>query len=194
PTRRTPCHGISASVPVIECSLPSQAWISRELAVAACLGKPITSQRLLEEIRRLEQVRDVLIVDDDRGFCQLVTRILSTAEQGFQVRHAYDGAEGLASMRAQRPDLVLLDLIMPGVDGFQVLEEMRQDPALSAIPVILLTATNYAEAALAQHGSRVVISRPDGLRPVEVLRCLEAMISVLEPHYDERSVPEEAVL
>ncbi|NOZ27780.1 MAG: response regulator [Chloroflexi bacterium] len=194
PGGRRSSDGITnAPVPLIECSLPSRAWVARDLAVAACLTKPITGQQLLAEIERLGDVREVLVVDDDRGFCQLVDRMLRTAGRTFDVRHAYDGESGLSAMRARRPDLVLLDLVMPGVDGFGVLEKMRQDPALVEIPVVLLTATSYAEDALAQRGGQVVIYRPDGLRPVEILRCLEAVIGVLEPRYDERSVPEEAM-
>ena len=90
---------------------------------------------------------------------------------------------------------VLLDLIMPGIDGFGVLEEMRQDRALADVPIVILTATSYAEDALAQRGAQQVsIHRPDGLSPAEVLRCLRAMVGVLEPHYDERSMPEEMLL
>lgn len=183
---------LSMPTPFVECSLPSQAWVSKDLAVVACLTKPITAQRLLREIARLDNVRDVLIVDDDRGFCQLVRRILTTTEQDFDVRHAYDGRDGLHAMRVQRPDLVLVDLVMPGVDGFQVLETMREEPALADVPVIVLTAKSFAEDALDQRGGQVVIYRPDGLRPVEVLRCLRAVIDVLEPHYDEWALPEDA--
>jgi len=86
---------------------------------------------------------------------------------------------------------VLLDLIMPGVDGFQVLDEMRHDPHLANVPVVLVTATSYAEDALAQRGGRQVsLYRTDGLSPAEVLRCLRAFVGLLEPHYDERAMPE----
>ena len=191
PGERGGHNGItSVPVPFIECSLPSQAWVADDLAVAACLTKPITAQQLLQEIDRLSNVHNILIIDDERGFDQLVERILHATGQTFSVSHAYDGAEGLESMRAQRPDLVLLDLIMPGMDGFQVLEEMRRQPDLTDVPVVLLTATSYAEDALAQRGSQVVIYRPDGLRPSEIMRCLRAVIDVLEPHYDEQSAPE----
>ncbi|MCS7220444.1 MAG: hybrid sensor histidine kinase/response regulator [Anaerolineae bacterium] len=182
---------IALSVPVIECSLPSREWVASDLAVTACLTKPIMAQQLLAEIEKVGNVRRILIVDDERGFCQLVERILEASGQGFEVRHAYDGTEALLMMRGWRPDLLLLDLIMPGVDGFQVLEEIQRDPALRGIPVVLLTVTGYAEDALMQRGSKVVVHRPDGLRLAEVLRCLRALISVLEPRYDERSVPEE---
>jgi DNA-binding response OmpR family regulator len=180
----------SMPVPFIECSLPSQAWVANDLAVAACLTKPIMAQQLLQEVDRLGNIRDILIIDDERGFDQLVERILDATGRAFNVSHAYDGAEGLEAMRTHRPDLVLLDLIMPGEDGFQVLEEMRRQPELADVPVVLLTATSYAEDALAQRGSQVVIHRPDGLRPAEVLRCLRAVVDVLEPRYDERSAPE----
>jgi CheY-like chemotaxis protein len=186
--------GIPVPVPIIECSLPSQAWVADQLAVAACLTKPITSGQLLHQIERVGSVQDVLVIDDERGFCQLVDQMLEAAGAGFEVRHAYDGAEGLLAMRTQCPDLVLLDLIMPGVDGFQVLDEMRQEPELADVPVVLLTATSYVEDALAHHNSRIVIQRPDGLSPAEVLSCLRAVIGVLEPRYDERSAPEEALV
>ncbi len=184
----------SMSVPLIECSLPSQAWVAHDLAVAACLTKPFTAERLLREIQQLDGVRDVLVVDDDRGIGELVKRILATTDRPFDIRRAYDGREGLTAMRSQRPDLVLLDLIMPNVDGFGVLDEMQGDADLAGVPVILLTVTSYAEDTLAQHNSQVVVRRPgDSLQPAEVVRCLRAAIGVLEPRYDEASVPEETL-
>jgi CheY-like chemotaxis protein len=180
-------------VPFVECSLPSQAWVADDLAVTACLTKPVTAEQLLAAIERLGSVHDVLIVDDDRGFCELVGQMLETTGRAFDLRRAYDGAEGLQAMRARRPDLLLLDLIMPDVDGFEVLAEIRREPGLADLPVVLLTATSLADDALAQRDSQMVISRPGGLRPAEVLRCLRAVVGVLEPHYDERSAPEESL-
>lgn len=182
------------AVPFIECSLPSQAWLARDLAVAACLTKPITRERLLQEIERLGGVYDLLVVDDERGFCQLIEQLLEGSGRPFTVRHAYRGEDGLAALRSRRPDLVLLDLVMPGMDGFQVLQRMREDPGLIDVPVILLTATSYVEDALSQCSSQVVIRRPDGLRPAEVLRCLRAVIGELEPRYDERAAPDDTFI
>jgi CheY-like chemotaxis protein len=157
------------------------------------LSKPFTAERLLREIKRLGNVRSVLIVDDDRGFCRLVERMLAASERGFDVRRAYDGESGLAALRDRRPDLLLLDLVMPAVDGFQVLREMRQAPELARVPVILLMATTYTEDALTQCSGQVVIRRLDGLHPAEVLRCLEAVIGVLEPRYDRESASSETL-
>jgi CheY-like chemotaxis protein len=181
-------------VPFIECSLPSMAWAADNLAVVACLTKPVTAEHLLWEIDQLESVYDVLIVDDEQGFCQLVERILETTGRAFDVRYAHNGEDGLRAMRTRRPDLILMDLIMPGLDGFQVLEEMRQEPVLADIPVILLTATSFVDDALTQRNNRIVVSRPDGLQLHEILRCLQAVIDVLEPRYDERSAPEETLV
>jgi CheY-like chemotaxis protein len=164
------------------------------LAVTACLNKPITAERLLHEIERLEGVQDVLVVDDDRAFCRLVERMLKASGRIFSVRQAYDGQDGLRALRGRRPDLLLLDLMMPGVDGFHVLKEMRQDAKLVDLPVILLTAISLAEDALMQRRGQVVIRRSDGLSPVEALRCLGAVVDVLEARYDEKSVPQEALV
>jgi signal transduction histidine kinase/CheY-like chemotaxis protein len=192
--RENPRDIPSVSVPFIECSLPSRAWVADDLAVTACLTKPVTTDQVLQEIERLERIHDVLIIDDDRGFCQLVERMLESTGHGYEVRRAYSGEDGLRAMNERRPDLVLLDLIMPGKDGFEVLEEMRQVPQLEDVPVVLLTATTLAEDALSQRGGQVVIRRPEGLGPADTLRCLHAIMGALEPHYDERAAPEEARL
>jgi signal transduction histidine kinase/CheY-like chemotaxis protein len=180
-------------VPVIECSLPSQAWLADDLKIVASLTKPISAQQLVSQIERLRDVRDVLVVDDDRGFVQLVERILDSTGRGMSVRRAYDGEESLAAMRARAPDLVLLDVIMPGLDGFQVLERMRQEDELAVLPVILLTATSFAEDALRQRGNQMIIRRFGEMGTGEVLRCLGAVIGAVEPHYDERALPSECI-
>ena len=128
----------------------------------------------------------MLIVDDDRGFVQLVERVLQSTGQTLRLNHAYNGQDGLSAIRTCRPDLVLLDLIMPEVDGFQVLEAMRQDPELATIPVIVLTATSYAEDIWAQYGNEIVIHHARGLHPARVLKCLGAVIDVLEPDGDDQ--------
>jgi signal transduction histidine kinase/CheY-like chemotaxis protein len=189
----TPPHEILPAIPVpfIECSLPSQAWLANELAVAACLSKPITAQQLLPEIDRLGSIEKILIIDDDRGFGQLVERMLMATGRSFKITYTYEGQEGFLAMQSHRPDLVLLDLMMPGVDGFQVLKQIQKDEGLATVPVILLTATSYAEDALVQSQNQLLIRRTDGLRPVEILACLQAVIDILKPRYDERTLPEE---
>jgi len=78
----------------------------------------------------------VLVVDDDPTVSDVVRRYLEQA--GFQVRLAADGAGGLAAVAAQRPDLVVLDLMMPGIDGLEVCRRLRRQ--LPDLPVVMLTA------------------------------------------------------
>ena len=179
------------TAPFIECSLPSRDWLVAERGLTAHLSKPMASTDLLRAIERLGDVCDVLVVDDDRGFCQLVERILNAKAGHLSVRQAYSAADGLAEMRARRPDVVLLDLVLPDLGGYQVIDTMRSEPTLATVPVILVTAVDLAEQMLAQRSSYILIRRPDGLRPVEVLRCLDALISVLAPPCDERSLPDQ---
>lgn len=178
---------LPAAVPIIECSLPSHAWLADELLVADCLAKPITTDRLWGALHRLGNVRDVLIIDDDRDFCHMVRRMLQVGdpEGRLSVRSAYHATGGIQEMRSRLPDVVLLDLVMPEKDGFQVLEEMRADATLRQARVILLTATSYAEDALIQEGGRLTVSRPgDTINPSEMLKCIQAIVGVLGPRHD----------
>lgn len=77
----------------------------------------------------------VLVVDDDRDLVNLLERIL--VEEGYEVAKAYDGESALVLVDEHRPDLVILDIMMPGLDGFEVLDSVRQR---YNIPVIMLTA------------------------------------------------------
>jgi DNA-binding response OmpR family regulator len=80
----------------------------------------------------------VLVVDDDPDVCDLVTYKLR--KSGYDVRRAMDGDEAIKSVAAQVPDLVLLDVMMPGISGLEVLERWRSEPGTATLPVIMLTA------------------------------------------------------
>ncbi len=78
----------------------------------------------------------ILIIDDSLFQRKVISKILQ--EAGYEYREAQNGKEGLAQIRLEKPDLVLLDLLMPEVDGFSVLQELQKDPA--PVPVIVLTS------------------------------------------------------
>jgi DNA-binding response OmpR family regulator len=80
----------------------------------------------------------VLVVDDDPLLVDLVTHKLQA--RGFRVESAADGAAGFERARALKPDLIVLDQMMPRMDGREVLRELRADPDLSAVPIVMLTA------------------------------------------------------
>jgi len=83
----------------------------------------------------------ILVVDDDQNLLRMVSRTLEM--EGFQVLTAGDGGSALALLEQHKPDLVLLDILMPGLDGFEVLKRIRQH---SSVPVIMLTAINQVTA------------------------------------------------
>ena len=182
-----PPSGLPPSVPVIYCALPSQAWIAQQQGVLGALTKPVSREDLLRAMAPAGPCNDVLVIDDDRGFVQLVRRYLEGESEGCNVRWAYDGREGIEEMRRQRPQAVLLDLIMPVMDGFEFLRQVRQEPTLADVPVIIVTATDLGEQVLAQFGSELRVRSSEGLAPDQVLRYLAAILDVTHASYPSRN-------
>lgn len=79
----------------------------------------------------------ILAVEDDAFLRELVIQKL--LKEGFEAIEAVDGEDGIAKARSEKPDCILLDLILPGMDGFQVLSVLKKDPDLSRIPVVILS-------------------------------------------------------
>ena len=86
--------------------------------------------------------KKVLIVDDEPNIAISVDFLMR--REGFEVLTAHDGEEGLALIRADRPDLVVLDVMMPKLDGFEVCKAVRADPALAGVRILMLTAKGRA--------------------------------------------------
>ena len=108
----------------------------------------------------------ILIIDDEEGILGLVRDILQVP-RGWRVLTARSGKEGLACARAERPDAILLDVMMPDLDGPTTLQQLRANPATRSIPVIFLTAQVQAAARhrFASPDVQGVISKPfDPLR------------------------------
>jgi len=82
----------------------------------------------------------LLVVDDEPEINKLVARIFE--KRGYRVTTALDGAEALASVKRDRPDLIMLDLNLPKIDGWEVCRQLKSDPATRAIPIIMLTAAH----------------------------------------------------
>ena len=86
----------------------------------------------------MKEKAKILIVDDDRDFVESTKTILES--KPYEVVVAYEGEEGLKKAREENPDLILLDIIMPVKDGFTAAEQLKKDPQLGKIPVLMLTA------------------------------------------------------
>ena len=82
----------------------------------------------------------LLVVDDEPEISKLVARIFE--KRGYRVNRAGDGAEALSSVQRDRPDLIMLDLNLPKIDGWEVCRQLKSDPATRTIPIIMLTAAH----------------------------------------------------
>lgn len=85
----------------------------------------------------------VLIIEDDKFLRELISQKLM--KENYETSEAIDGEEGIKKIKEEKPHLVLLDLILPGIDGFEVLSRMRDDPVVSSIPVIILSNLGQKE-------------------------------------------------
>lgn len=87
--------------------------------------------------------KTILIIEDDRFLRQLISQKL--IKEGYDVSQAMDGEEGLKKIREEKPGLILLDLILPGIDGFEVLSQMKKEQEIAEIPVIILSNLGQRE-------------------------------------------------
>jgi two-component system, OmpR family, alkaline phosphatase synthesis response regulator PhoP len=124
----------------------------------------------------MTQRKRILLVDDDRDFVEATTVVL---ESICEVEVAYGGNEGLAKARASRPDLILLDVIMPDKDGFAVCDQLKADPQLADVPVIMLTSLPDGLSTMGQAAKRpcVVDYLEKPVKPMELLRRVSKFLS-----------------
>jgi len=116
----------------------------------------------------------ILLVEDNELNRDMLSRRL--VRRGYKVEIAVDGREGLSMASASSPDLILLDLSLPEMDGWEVLRQLKQDPRMKRIPVVALTAH-----ALVTDGNRALEAGFDDydIKPVEMPRLLKKMETLL---------------
>jgi len=103
-------------------------------------------------------VNHILVVDDDAAIREVVTDILEMSE--FQVKTASNGAEALEHIRADQPAAVLLDLMMPVMDGWEFLRRCRSDCVCATVPVVVMSAAHDAALAADQYGAQAYLTKP----------------------------------
>jgi CheY-like chemotaxis protein len=132
-------------IPVVIISIVADRNRGFALGAAAVMQKPVSRQALVESLVELGLLPvssgkslNVLVVDDDpKSVEQTAVRILGMAST---VLRAYGGAEAIETARRELPDVIILDLMMPDVSGFDVVEALQSDPATSRIPIVIVTA------------------------------------------------------
>ena len=88
-------------------------------------------------------MKNILIVEDDDFFRELIAKRLSS--EGFEISEAVDGEQGIEKINAIKPDLIILDILLPGIDGFEVLSKIKENSMVSSVPVIILSNLGQKE-------------------------------------------------
>jgi signal transduction histidine kinase/DNA-binding response OmpR family regulator len=136
----------TAETPVVICTGQNGRDNASALGVTDFITKPFSQRQIREAVARLlpEGRGEVLVVDDDPAVRQLVFETLYV--DGIEVREAADGESALGEIAARKPDVIILDLLMPGLDGFEVLERLQADPETKVLPVVVLTARSLSSS------------------------------------------------
>jgi len=159
--------------PALVCALPQQEAAAHAIGADDYLVKPVSGEALLAALDRFGVDRGtILIVDDEQDAIQLFWRILAASGRGYRVLTAANGAQALAILGSDRPDAILLDLTMPGMDGFQLLAQ-RSAAAWRDVPVLIMSARDPAGHPIV--ASAVALTRGGGLTVPQLLSAIEAL-------------------
>ena len=133
------------NIPVIITSIIDNKDLGFALGATDYLIKPIEKESLIHTLsqftltsKRKKRQVNILLVDDDPIVHKMIGKIL--ADEGFNLVHAYNGEEGLKMAIELKPDLILLDLVMPDIDGFEVAENIKKHPISAQIPIFIITS------------------------------------------------------
>jgi CheY-like chemotaxis protein len=171
---------LPSDIPIITCWIPATDERTRSSGAIDYLIKPIDRERLFSVIHNIDQkAKKILLVDDDNEVLQLFARMLKSGDQNFTILRARTGQRALEMMHERTPDIVLLDLIMPGMDGFQVLERKNADAKIKDIPVVIVSSRDPSGSPLVSN--TIVIGKKGGFSVRELLDCMKAFSSVVAP-------------
>lgn len=142
----------TANIPVIILSIVDQKQVGFALGAADYLIKPVPKPSLLEAIRKhvpstADEDSSILLVDDDPKALELMEEALRSA--GYETQTVRSGRRALEVLANKIVGAILLDLLMPGMDGFQVIRHVRQEPTLRELPILVMTAKHLSEDEIA---------------------------------------------
>jgi PAS domain S-box-containing protein len=135
-------------IPVIVVSITEDRQLGFSLGIMEWFVKPVNRDRLIEVLNKVRIVRGtkittVLIIDDEPQTVELLTDIAQT--HGYRTLQAYTGQEGIRLAREKRPDIIIVDLIMPEMNGFDVVRELRKDEGTREISIVIFTAKELTQ-------------------------------------------------
>jgi CheY-like chemotaxis protein len=166
-------------IPVVLATIMRDRDLGFALGAADYITKPLDREAVVRVVGRHlrgEGRAQVLVVDDDPKTRDLLRRTLRKA--GWSVAEAANGCEALKSLERARPALILLDLLMPGMDGFEVLERLQADEMWREVPVIIVTAKDLTREDVDRINGRVVkVLQKGAYQRRDLVRDIHAMIA-----------------
>ncbi|HSD80913.1 MAG TPA: response regulator, partial [Solirubrobacteraceae bacterium] len=173
----------TADIPVVVVSMLDERGKGFALGAAEYLVKPVDRDRVVGALARCAPAAGaahaVAVIDDDARQLDRVSALL-TAE-GYEVLCAAGGEEGVEVVRRSLPAVVLLDLLMPGLDGFAVVERLREDPATASIPIVVLTAKDLTRSDRERLAGRIAHLAQKGTLGRDELVALVGRLVPREP-------------
>ena len=153
-------HPLCKHIPVVIVSIIDEKTLGFSLGAVDYFVKPVNKEDLVQALDKVHLIHSsedrkptILVIDDDRAATDLVQVILES--EGYRVLKAFQGKEGIELAARERPDLIILDLIMPETSGFSVAYQLKEIPATRSIPIIVLTSMEIDPTMQDQLGSHV---------------------------------------
>jgi signal transduction histidine kinase/CheY-like chemotaxis protein len=169
-------EGAPLPMPVLMAPLPSAHQVGVALGASDFLPKPVTRDDIAFVLNRLPHPpQSALIIDDDPHIVRLIGRMVRSIAPGVRVLEAFEGEEGLAVARAHIPEVIFLDLHMPGMNGEQFIAAAHNEPALHATPVIVVSVRSV-EQELALIQGELRLWRDQGYALSELLAMIESVL------------------
>ena len=175
-------HPATRDIPVVVVTIVNKKKLGLRLGAADYLVKPLDEKQVLESLERFATLKNgnkpksLLVVDDDPNVVDMIKQTIT--EGVYRVSTAMDGEEALQRIAQDPPDVILLDLIMPKMDGFEVIDRLKADMRCRDIPVIVLTAKLLSKSErdmLSQSAAKII--QKQGLSDEQLLTEIYSVIS-----------------
>ncbi len=164
---------------ILTCPLPGEGLLQRSLSVNGFLIKPVSRATLWDTLRSFgEAVSTILVIDDDVDFGRLIERMIDSPLRRYRVLVSTDGREALCMMELNKPDLILLDLDMPHMNGVSFLSHIRAHTLYRDIPVVIVSGKDTLDDTQVLDG-RLHLLRPSGFTVVETLKWVQHSLDAL---------------
>ena len=171
-------------VPIVTCAMPHYGEQVGLEGVLSYLIKPIRPEILAAVMRQIERDGEMtlLLVDDEPDAVRLLGNLLTALPRPYRILRAYDGEQALEVMAKTVPDVVFIDLLMPGLSGEETIGRMRADERLCKVPIIVVSAKDWAEGPVAMK-MPITVQTGQPVSMAKWAKCLQSLLDALSPRY-----------